>query len=62
MFVCFIPYLIVEEHVNNIRDLSSVTDEELIRIREKQNHRPRKCLVFKKPFEVFFEQPVALIC
>jgi IS30 family transposase len=62
MFVCFTPYLIVEEHVNNIRDLSSVTDEELIRIREKQNHRPRKCLVFKKPFEVFFEQPVALIC
>jgi len=62
MFVCFTPYLIVEEHANNIRDLSSVTDKELIRIREKQNHRPRKCLDFKTPFEVFFEQPVALIC
>jgi IS30 family transposase len=24
------------------------------------NHRPRKCLDFQSPFEVFFEQSVAL--
>ena len=40
--------------------LISVTEDELEQIMIKFNHRPRKCLDFKSPFEVFFEQSVAL--
>jgi IS30 family transposase len=32
----------------------------LLRIVNKLNHRPRKCLDFSTPFEVFFEHHVAL--
>jgi IS30 family transposase len=51
---------LVLQNIPKNRDLSSVTDEELVEIMHKLNHRPRKCLDFISPFEVFFEQPVAL--
>jgi IS30 family transposase len=51
---------LVRQYIPKNRDLSSVTSEELSQIMNKLNHRPRKCLDFKSPFEVFFEQPVAL--
>ena len=51
---------LVRQYIPKNRDLSSVTNEELSQIMNKLNHRPRKCLDFKSPFEVFFEQPVAL--
>jgi len=51
---------LVRQYIPKNRDLSSVTDEELVDIMHKLNHRPRKCLDFISPFEVFFEQPVAL--
>jgi IS30 family transposase len=51
---------LVRQYIPKNRDLSSVTSEELSQIMNKLNHRPRKCLDFKTPFEVFFEQPVAL--
>jgi IS30 family transposase len=51
---------LVRQYIPKNRDLSSVSDEELLLIMNKLNHRPRKCLDFKTPFEVFFEQPVAL--
>ena len=51
---------LVRQYIPKNRDLSSVTDEELVQIMNKLNHRPRKCLDFKTPFEVFFEQSVAL--
>jgi IS30 family transposase len=53
---------LVRQYIPKNRDLSSVTDEELLQIMTKLNHRPRKCLDFKTPFEVFFEQSVALQC
>jgi len=53
---------LVRQYIPKNRDLLSVTDEELLLIMNKLNHRPRKCLDFKTPFEVFFEQSVALQC
>lgn len=53
---------LVRQYIPKNRDLSSVTDEELLQIMNKLNHRPRKCLDFKTPFQVFFEHSVALEC
>lgn len=53
---------LVRQYIPKNRDLSSVTDEELLQIMNKLNHRPRKCLDFKSPFQVFFEHSVALDC
>jgi IS30 family transposase len=51
---------LIRQYIPKARDLSSVTGEELVQIMNKLNHRPRKCLDFKTPFEVFFEHSVAL--
>ena len=51
---------LVRQYIPKNRDLTSVTENELEHIMIKLNHRPRKCLDFKSPFEVFFGQPVAL--
>jgi len=42
------------------RDLTTITDHELHHVMRRLNSRPRKCLAFKTPLEVFFNQPVAL--
>ena len=44
------------------KDLSEVTDEEIQSVMDKLNNRPRKCLGFKTPNQVFFgiNPPVAL--
>ena len=44
------------------KDLSEVTDEEIQTVMDKLNNRPRKCLEFKTPNQVFFgtDPPVAL--
>ena len=51
---------LIRQYIPKKRDLSSVDDMELLCIMKKLNHRPRKCLGFKSPFEVFFNQSVAL--
>ena len=52
---------LVRQYIPKDRDFSSVTDQELKMILHRLNHRPRKCLDFCSPFEVFFDQsPVAL--
>ncbi|NOQ50779.1 MAG: IS30 family transposase [Desulfuromonadaceae bacterium] len=44
------------------KDLSEVTNEDIQRVMDKLNNRPRKCLGFKTPNQVFFgiNPPVAL--
>lgn len=49
------------------RKLEEVTDEEIALAQHRLNHRPRKCLGYKTPHQVFREQlhsnqPVALRC
>jgi len=51
---------LIRQYIPKNRDLTSVTENELEQIMNKLNHRPRKCLDFLSPFEVFFEHPVAL--
>ena len=43
------------------RDFRTVTDEEIQRAMDRLNNRPRKCLGYRTPNEVFFDKsPVAL--
>lgn len=42
------------------RDFSTITSDELLAAMMRLNFRPRKCLGFKTPFEVFFGVSVAL--
>jgi IS30 family transposase len=51
---------LVRQYIPKNRKLTSVTNHELVQIMNKLNHRPRKCLGFKSPFEVFYKQSVAL--
>jgi IS30 family transposase len=51
---------LVRQYIPKNRELNSVTNDELELIMTKLNHRPRKCLDFRSPFEVFFNHSVAL--
>ena len=46
---------LVRQYIPKSRNLATVTNNELELIMHKLNHRPRKCLAFRTPFEVFFE-------
>ena len=41
-------------------DFSKLTDEDLQKVVEQLNHRPRKCLGYKTPWEVYFSTPLHL--
>ena len=51
---------LIRQYLLKSRNLSTVTAHEEVMIMDRLNLRPRKCLDFNTPFEVFFEQPVAL--
>jgi IS30 family transposase len=52
---------LIRQYLPKSRDLSTLTTQEELFIMDRLNLRPRKCLGFRTPFEVFFElQPVAL--
>lgn len=42
------------------RDLTSVTKREIQRVMDKLNHRPRKSLDYRTPYEVFFKTRTSL--
>jgi len=42
------------------QDFTTITQEEIEVAMNLLNNRPRKCLDFMTPLEVFFSQPVAL--
>ena len=46
---------LIRQYLPKSRNLTSVTTEEEMLIMDRLNLRPRKCLDFKTPFEVFFE-------
>jgi len=45
---------LIRQYIPKDRDLATVTDEELVMIMTKLNYRPRKCLDFQFPIDVFF--------
>jgi len=51
---------LVRQYIPKKRNFASVTNVELIQIMKRLNYRPRKCLDYLSPFEVFFDQSVAL--
>jgi transposase, IS30 family len=51
---------LVRQYIPKKRNFASVTNVELIQIMKRLNYRPRNCLDFMSPFEVFFDQSVAL--
>jgi IS30 family transposase len=51
---------LVRQYFPKKTDFSKVTLSETQLAVDKLNHRPRKCLDFKSPFEVFFDHSVAL--
>ena len=51
---------LVRQYIPKQREFASITEQELLFITNRLNHRPRKCLDFTTPFEVFFEHSVAL--
>jgi IS30 family transposase len=52
---------LVRQYIPKNRDLATVAVQELEGIMHKLNHRPRKCLDFRSPFEVFFEHPAVAL-
>ena len=53
---------LVRQYFPKGTNFSKVTDAESVFAADKLNQRPRKCLAFRTPFEVFFEHPpVALM-
>lgn len=51
---------LIRQYIPKTQDFATVTHADLLRIMNRLNHRPRKCLDFQSPFEVFFDQSVAL--
>jgi IS30 family transposase len=53
---------LIRQYLPKSRNLKTVTAHEELMIMDRLNHRPRKCLDFSTPYEVFFGyQSVALI-
>ena len=51
---------LVRQYFPKKTDFSQVVQSETNAVVDRLNQRPRKCLDFKSPFEVFFDQSVAL--
>jgi IS30 family transposase len=49
------------QYFPNCRNFGFISEKEIDAVMYKLNHRPRKCLYFKSPFEIFFEHSVALV-
>ena len=52
---------LLRQYIKRKTDLDDLSDNDLLNIENKVNFRPRKCLNYKTPFEVFFNQKVALV-
>ncbi len=52
---------LIRQYFPKRRDLRTVTDDEIQKAMDRLNNRPRKCLGYRTPNEVFFSKsPVAL--
>ena len=51
---------LIRQYIPKKRNLASVNDTDVELIMNRLNHRPRKCLNFMSPFEIFIDQSVAL--
>ena len=53
---------LIRRYIPKGKDIDDLSDEEVVKIMERINNRPRKCLRFKAPNQLFLgvHQPVAL--
>jgi IS30 family transposase len=51
---------LIRQYIPNSLDLSAVTNHRLLQIQNKLHHRPKNCLDFMSPSEVFLQLSVAL--
>jgi len=51
---------LIRQYIPKNQDFATVTNADLMWVMNRLNHRPRKCLDFLSPFEVFFDHSVAL--
>lgn len=51
---------LIRQYIPKNRDLDTITTEEELWIMDRLNLRPRKCLDFSTPFEIFFGLTIAL--
>lgn len=51
---------LLRQYLSNKTDLDKISNKELLRIEKKINLRPRKCLNYQTPYEVFNDRKVAL--
>jgi len=47
---------LIRQYLPKKTDFTQVSKEEIISIQDKLNHRPRKILNYRTPFEVFFTE------
>mgnify|MGYP001046308353 CR=1 FL=1 len=52
---------LLRQYIKRNTDLEGLSEKDLFDVENKVNFRPRKCLNYKTPFEVFFKQKVALV-
>lgn len=51
---------LIRQYLPKSRDLTTLTGPELRRIENRLNHRPRKCLDYLTPYEVFYNTQIKL--
>ena len=54
---------LIRQYLPKGTDFNKLTDKQVLEIMDKLNNRPRKCLGYKTPNQVFFgiKPPVALV-
>lgn len=52
---------LLREYIPKSTDIDSISEEEIAKYFDKLNKRPRKCLGWKTPFEVFFNKVLHLV-
>lgn len=52
---------LIRQYIKRRHDLDLFTDQDIKRIEDLLNSRPRKCLDYKTPYEVFYQKTVALV-
>jgi IS30 family transposase len=52
---------LLRQYIKRNTDLERLTGKDLLNLENRINFRPRKCLGYKTPFEVFFNKKVALV-
>ncbi len=47
---------LIRQYLPKKTDFTQISKEEIITIQDKLNHRPRKVLGYRTPYEVFFKE------